>query len=140
MSGRVEQSRRLRNESPPDDAIVVVRGGPNRVDKIGRHAAKTAKLWTYEGAPVEGISVFLALGDLGDHSLDSVLASMSTYRVVHLATVGQLRAHGFDLLATGRRPHFTLRSAGGGTPRIAELLDVLGEPHLNPHFELRRKS
>jgi len=140
MSGRVEQSGRLRNESPPDNAIVVVRGGPNTVDKIGRHAAKTAKLWTYEGAPVEGISVFLALGDSGDHSLDSVLASMSTYRVVHLATVGQLRAHGFDLLATGRRPHFTLRSAGGGTLRITELLDVLGERHLNPHFELRRKS
>ncbi len=109
MSGRVEQSGLLRNESPPDNAVVVIRGGPDTVDKIAYHAAKTAKLWSYEGAPVEGISVFLALGDSGEHSLDSVLASMSTYRVVHLVTVGQLRAHGFDLLATGRRPHFELR-------------------------------
>ncbi len=110
------------------------------MDKIAYHAAKTAKLWSYEGAPVEGISVFLALGDSGEHSLDSVLASMSTYRVVHLVTVGQLRAHGFDLLATGRRPHFTLRSAGGGTLEIVELISVLGERYPNPHFELRRKS
>ena len=140
MIGRVEQSGRLRNESPPHDAVVLVRGGPHTLDKLAHHAAKTAKLWTYEGAPVEGISVFLALGDSGEHSLDSVLASMSTYRVVHLVTVGQLRARGFDLLATGRRPHFTLRSAGGGTLQIAELLAVLGAPLLNPHFELRRKS
>ena len=32
------------------------------------------------------------------------------------------------------------RSTGGGTLRITELLDVLGEQHLDPHFELRRKS
>lgn len=113
MSGRIEQSGRLRNESPPDDAVVVVRGGPNTADKIAHHAAKSAELWSYEGVPFEGISVYLALGEPGGQSLDSVLASMSTYRVVHLATVGQFRAHGFDLLATGRRPHFTLRSAGG---------------------------
>ena len=68
MSGRVEQSGLLRNESPPDNAVVVIRGGPDTVDKIAYHAAKTAKLWSYEGAPVEGISVFLALGDSGEHS------------------------------------------------------------------------
>ena len=140
MTGRVELSGRLRNEPPPDNAIVVVRGGPTTVDKIAFHAAKTAMLWSYKGAPVEGISVLLTIGDSGVNSLNSVLASMSTYRVVHLATVGQLRAHGFDLLATGRRPHFTLRSAGGGTLAIAELIAVLGEPHRNPHFEPRRKS
>lgn len=44
MSGRVELSGRLRNDSPPDDAVVVVRGGPNTVDKVAYHAAKTAKL------------------------------------------------------------------------------------------------
>ena len=139
MNGPVEQSGRLRNESPPDDAVVVVRGGPDTAEKIARHAARTAMVWTFEGSPIEGISVLLALDESGRYSLESLLASMPTYRVVHLTTVGQLRAHGFELLATGRRPHFTLRSAGGGTLRIVDLITVLGERHLNPHFELRRK-
>ena len=52
---------------------------------------------------------------------------------------GRLRASGFDLLATGRRAHFTFRSAGGYL-QITELLVALGEPHLNPRFELSRKS
>ncbi len=45
-----------------------------------------------------------------------------------------------SLLATGRRPHFTLRSEGGGTLETAELVAILGDRHHNPHFELRRKS
>jgi len=110
------------------------------MDKMAHHAAKTAKLWSYEGSPLEGISVLLALGVPSDQSLDAVLGSMSTYRVVHLVSVGQLRSHGFDLLATGRRPHFTLRAEGGGTLDIAELIAILGDRHHNPHFELRRKS
>ena len=140
MSGRVEQSALVRRESPPDDAVVVVRGGPDTEDKIAHHAAKTAKLWSYEGAPLEGISVLLALGDPNDHSLDAVLASLSTYRVVHLTTVGQLRAGGFDVLATGRRPHFTVRSVDGGSLRIAELFAVLGDRQPNPHFAFRGKG
>ncbi len=96
-------------------------------------------MWTFEGSVIEGISVLLALDESGRYSLESLLASMPTYRVVHLATVGQLRAHGFELSATGRRAHFTLRFVGGGTLRIVDLITVLGERHLNPHFELRRK-
>jgi hypothetical protein len=58
-----------------------------------------------DGVPVLGISVFAALDDIGTASLDGILGGkLSTYRVVHLVTVGHLQEAGFALLPTFGAP------------------------------------
>ena len=111
MAG-LEQQALLRNETLPADAIVVVRGGPDTVEKLRRHAARTASAWQLYGEPLYGVSVYCALDEVGKASLDRILSEMHSYRVVHLSTVGALVAGGFGLLATGSRPHFTVRTSG----------------------------
>lgn len=59
--GRIEQRPHLRDETPPADATVVVRGGPDTVDKIRVHALRTARAWSLDGEPLVGISVFAVL-------------------------------------------------------------------------------
>ncbi len=140
MSERIEQSGRLREESPPDDSVVVVRGGRDTIEKLEGHINRTARGWTLDGTPLEGISVFCALDDAGGASLDGVLKAMRSYRFVHLVTAGELRNAGYGLLATGRRPHFTLHDATTGTIDLQNLLAVLGEPQGNPRFEPGRRS
>ena len=74
--GRIEQSNRPRDEQPPDDSMVIGRGGPDTTKKLTTHAARTARAWSLSGQPVEGITVFCALDATGDASLDAVLATM----------------------------------------------------------------
>jgi len=137
--GRIEQIGRLRDEQPPDDSVVVIRGGPDTTDKLAKHAARTARAWSLDGKPLQGISVFCAIDATGDHSLDAVLNNMSSYRVVYLCPAGELRSAGIELLATATRPHYTLRSRGGGTLDVARLLAKFGVPQHNP-FHHRRKD
>jgi hypothetical protein len=135
MAGeRIEQRPRLRDEHPPDDSVVVVRGGPDTAGKIAKHAARTARAWTLDGDPLVGISVFCALDPAGEACIDGILSTMRSYRIVHLARVGNLRAADYELLATATRPHYTLRSAGGGILVPDELLVVLGDPQPNPFY------
>ncbi len=135
--GRIEQSDRLRDEQPPDDSMVIVRGGPDTARKLTTHAARTARAWSLSGQPIEGISVFCALDATGDASLDAVLANMHSYRVVYLCPAGDLRAAGFEFLATAKRPHYTLRAQGGATLDVERLLDSLGVPQDNPFHQRR---
>ena len=134
MAGRIEQRAQLRHESAPDDAVVVVRGGPDAVAKLRRHAERTARAWTLDGDALEGISVFAALDEAGSASLDGLLAAMRSYRVVHLCRVGALREAGFVLLATATRPHFTVWS-GAGSLEVEALFGVLGDAVPNPFFQ-----
>jgi len=141
VSGRIEQSGRLRNEPTPDNAIVVVRGGRDSVEKLAKHVARAAALWDYNGQPLHGISVFCGLDDEGPDSLNGVLFAMRTYRQVHLISVGEIDRAGYELLATGQRPHFTLHDPHKpSTLELQALLDVLGEPQRNPFFTTGRTS
>lgn len=133
--GRIEQASRLRDEQPPDDSTVVIRGGPDTTDKLTKHAARTARAWCLDGEPLEGISVFCAIDPTGDHSLDAVLANMSSYRVIYLCPAGELRSAGFELLATATRPHYTLHAQGGGSLDVERLLTKLGAPQHNPFHQ-----
>ena len=52
----------LRQEIPPDDVIVVIRGGPIVAERIVEHAAREARDRSYKGAPMHSVSVSLTVG------------------------------------------------------------------------------
>ena len=77
--------------------------------------------------------MFAALDDIGTASLDGILAGkLSTYRVVHLITAGDLQTAGFTLLSTFWRPHMTLLLKT--VDHVEPLLDLLGPARPNPHY------
>ena len=120
----------LRAEQPLAGATMVVRGGRDTIDKLRGHALRTARAWSLDGQPLLGISVFAVLG----MSLDVLLRRRFTsFRAIYLPTVGQLGEHGFELLPTGQRPHFSVRLRRADDDReLAELLTALGPARPNP--------
>ena len=90
----------LRNEEPPDDAVVVVRGGLLASDFVRRTATDA-----FEETGVYSVSVFLALDD-PVAELRGQEPYLVRYRQVRLSTVGRLHRAGFVLLATLARPHY----------------------------------
>ena len=68
-SERIEQRPFLRPERVPDDALVVVRGGPNSIARLTQDAMRTARFWDLDGEPLLGVSVLFALDDVGPASL-----------------------------------------------------------------------
>jgi hypothetical protein len=135
---REEQRWRLRNDPAPPDAVTVVRGGPDSVEKLRGHARRTSRAWCLDGLPLYGVSVFCALDDVGPASLLGLLsARLMTYRVVHLTTVAALTGAGFSLLATGRRPHYTVALHSDRDDDLRRLLDRLGAPQDNQYHRVR---
>lgn len=132
-SDRQELRALLRPEVPPADAVVVVRGGPTSVVRLAGHARRTHDAFVLDGGPVYGVSVFCALDDLGPASLEALLLRFASYRVVHLPRVGQLRAAGFELLASFNRPHFTVMVASVDGVDLQALVDALGAAQPNPY-------
>lgn len=92
------------------------------------------RLYCLDGAPLLGISVFCALDDEGSASRDGLLAGrLVTYPLVHAVTVGALASAGFEVLATFRRPHFTVRLRTDSDAEATRLLDALGTAQENPY-------
>lgn len=89
----------IRDERPPDDRIIVVRGGPDTLAELTVHARRTHDAYVLDGEPLWGISVYCTLDDVGPASLDGLLRRFASYRVVHLpmsttsATAGASRLH-----------------------------------------------
>ncbi len=95
---RIEQRTRLRKEQAPGAATLLVRGGPDTVGKLRRHAERTARAWALDSRPLFGISVFAIL----DMPLDDLLRRRFTsFRAVHMPTVGRLAEGQFELLPPG---------------------------------------
>lgn len=131
VPGRIEQRERLRAGALPAEAVVVVRGGSDTIDKLRRHALRTARAWALDNAPLFGISVFAVV----DRPLDDLLRDrFTTFRRVHLTSVGTLRGVGFDLLPTGLAPHFTVRLDGTEDGELQRLLAVLGPVRDNVQY------
>lgn len=130
--------RLLRDEEPLGETVVVVRGGPNSIERLLEHAQRTHAAYTLDGEPLWDVSVFCALEDVGPGSLDALLRRFASYRIVHLPTVGNVAAAGFDLLPTFRRPHFTIRLDDAEGATLARLLDVLGPAQPNPYHGRKR--
>jgi hypothetical protein len=125
----------LRDEAIPDDAIVVVRGGPSSIANLRTHALRTRDAFMLDGRPLLGVSVFCALDDIGPASLQALLQRFASYRLVHLPRVGQLRGAGFDLLPSFRRPHFTV--VVNTLDELPRLLDAVGAAEPNPYHGRR---
>jgi hypothetical protein len=130
----------IRDEPAPDDATVVVRGGPDNLTKLARHAMRTSRAYVLNGEPLLGVSVFLALDDAGPASLDGLLSGrMETYRVVYTASVANVREAGFGLLATFGRPHYTLILPDTSQSTLGTLAAALGTATANPYHVARRR-
>jgi hypothetical protein len=130
-AGRMEQRALLRAEKVPQGATVVVRGGSDTHQKLRRHAARTARAWSLDGQPLLGISVFAALG----MSLDDLLRLRFTnFRGIYLPTAARLASHGFELLPTGQRPHYTVRLRRADDAELGRLLAALGDVRPNPQY------
>jgi hypothetical protein len=90
----------LRDELPPDDAIVVVRGGEMNSVAIERTATRS-----FEEFGIWAVSVFLATnGTVGE--VCRTVPDLERYGKVRLSTAGRLRSHGFVLIPTMHAPHF----------------------------------
>ncbi len=131
MSARIEQRPLLRSEQLPATSTVVVRGGRDTADKLLSHAQRTARAWSLDGQPLLGISVFAVLGV----GLEVLLRErFATFRTVYLPTVQTLVDAGFELLPTGRRPHFTVQLRRADEQERARLLAALGAARDNPGY------
>lgn len=131
----IEQRALLRGEPTLADANVVVRGGSDTRDKLRRHVERTARAWSLDGEPLLGISVFAVLG----MPLEELLRKrFANFRRVYLPTVDRLARYGFELLATGQRPHFTIRLDRASDQELDRLLAALGDAQPNPEYAGRR--
>lgn len=121
----------LRSEEPPDDAVVVVRGGPVTSEKIVEHARRQAREYSFRNAPMYSISVSLTVPgwDLSA-LLAGPLSSRSTFVV---STAGAVRAAGFALLPTYDAPHYDLLLATGEYREAEALLSLFASSEPNPY-------
>jgi hypothetical protein len=118
----------LRGEEPPDDVVVVVRGGINGLspDVVVRAARRSLTAFGFLG-----ISVSLAI-DEPVEALCARLDGLRRYGQVRLSTAGALRRAGFALLATGQRPHFDIVLPDVESGTIVRLDAVFGPAVPNP--------
>jgi hypothetical protein len=117
----VPRSRQTANYQSNANSKAVERADP----KLRGHAQRTARAWALDGQPLLGIPVFAVLGI----TLEELLARrFASFRTIYLPTAGDLREPGFELLATGKRPHYTirLRSAGVANARHNRLSCAVG--------------
>lgn len=116
----------LRDEAPPEDAVVVVRGGQMDSEYVRRTAQDAhAEVGLYT------VSVFLALDD----SVDVVCAGepfLARYGKVRFSTVGSLRASGFMLIPTFERPHYDVVLPDLNHSTLQRLDRCFGPPTPNP--------
>lgn len=126
----------LRDEEPPDGAMLVIRGGPLSVEKLVEHAVRQAREFSYRGAAMYSVSVDATVGPW---TLDTILAERLWSRSTYAACpVAQLRDAGYELLATHGSPHYDVILADGEPGTAATLLAVFGAAEVNP-FKRRRR-
>ncbi len=92
----------LRSELPPEDAVVVIRGGEMNsvfVRKTAEDSFSVIGIFT--------VSVALAL-DMSPEELCQKDRRISRYGKVRFSTVGRLRSLGFAFLPTLTRPHYDI--------------------------------
>ena len=89
--------------SPPEEAIVVVRGSPITAAKFLDHALRQARRYSHRGENMASLSVNLVLPDWPEERiLDERLPTFPRWA---RCRVDVLIAADFSLLATGSRPH-----------------------------------
>ena len=116
----------LREEEPPGDTIVVIRGGEMASDSI-RHTIRNS----YREDRVFAVSVFLAL-DLPAEELCSTEPFIVRYAKVRFSTVQRIRGAGFALLPTLERPHYDVLLPDDSDETLARLEAAFDPPVPNP--------
>ena len=120
----------------PPDASVAVRGAPIIADKFLAHAVRQAREFSLRGTNMASLSVDLVLPDW---PLNRILASqLATYSRYATVPVEDLAGQGFEVLATGRRPHADVVLPALGIVEAGRLTDLFaGREERNP-FKRRR--
>jgi hypothetical protein len=123
---RVQRLLPLRDEQPPDDAIVVIRGGVLSPQGVERAATRSQRLFGMLGISVEAA--------LGVSVLEACRTSerLARYGHVQLSSCGRLRHAGFALLATFEHPHFTVVLPELSDLTLARLVGCFDGPVPNP--------
>lgn len=118
---------RVRREEPPDDTLVVIRGGPLDEGAI-RRDARIAFLRFGE----YGVSVLAAPDEDGFREVAS--GPLRLYEQLTVTTAGAVRRAGLELRPTFRRPHFTVifPTLDDGVSRFLSCENELIE---NPHHD-----
>jgi len=120
----------IRDEEPPDDAILVIRAGPVTVEKILEHARREEGRFTFRGAPMASVSVDATIGDW---TLEAILRDRLWSRTTYATTtVGALRRSGHDLLPTFGVPHYDLLLPAATLKAAGSLLATFGHGRAQP--------
>ena len=132
---RSELRHRVRSgDRPPSPGAAVLRGGPDTVSLLKTHATRMHRAFVLDGAPIFGISVFVALDDLGPASERGILSDqLGTYSSIHICTVGELLSNGFDLVPTFARPHYSILLPSPDD--VARLAVTLGRSRVNKYAQ-----
>jgi hypothetical protein len=129
---REELRLQVREEMPPRNASVVLRGGPDTVSLLRSHAKRLNRLYSLDGAPVFGVSVFVAYGDIGPMSERAILSmKLHSYPAIYRTTVGDLLDAGLHVLPTFAAPHYTLLIPN--LDDVTELAAAFGNLIQNPY-------
>ncbi len=113
---------------PPEDGVVVVRGGEMNSDFVVKTASRSFDeigLWT--------LSVFITDGSLLD--LCRSVVELERYGKVRLSTVGRLRLLGFAVIPTLRSPHYDIVLPDLDEPTLDRLELAFDTPIPNPARE-----
>lgn len=126
----------IRVEALPQEAVVVIRGGPITVAKIVEHARRQQAVFTYRGEPMVAISVDLTIEAWSvERILRERMWSRSKYATT---TVGELRSAGYELVATSAAPHYSVVLPAASSDAAADFLAHFG-PTLDNKFKQRRR-
>ncbi len=113
----------------PDDAVLLLRGGPVTVAKLVEHAARQQREFSLRGAPMASISVD---GTVAGWTEELILRErMWSRSQFATATVAAVRAAGFEVLPTHRAPHFDIVLADASPAEAAKLIQVFGDAEDN---------
>lgn len=127
----------IRDEDVPDDAVVVVRGGPLTAAKLVEHARREMARYTFRGRPLVSVSVDLTVFDWTMEAiLRELMWSRSTYAT---ATVGSLRSSRYELVPTFSVPHYDLLLPEPTEDAAGRLLSVFGDAVPNPYRQRGRR-
>lgn len=121
----------LRDEAPPDDLLLVVRGGTNGLSDVVLDRT-VADCW--EEHRFFGLSVFAAPGD-DLIALSLTNPAVALRRQLRTARVGPLRAAGFEVAATFARPdHYSIVLPEATAASFEGLRSCFSDPVDNPGY------
>lgn len=118
-----------RAEPPPDDLLLVVRGGISTLSDV-HLANQVSDCWDRHG--FFGVSVFGAPNDdLG--AVSRAVRAIRVRAIVRIARCGALRAAGFEIVPTFSNPwHFSVVLPDATPTAFESLRRCFGEPIPNP--------